>query len=153
MPASFMFPHTVTLYNATENPDSLMVEANITILEGVFLDAAKGSNVIRSGLESADAATLFIPMSIEAVNGVTGQKQAFLPSKEYDRLDDKSGNWTLRSGGASSAVECFFVKGVVVEQASFQSINQRYDDVYRVTSVDTLDYGSPDLQHWEVGGV
>lgn len=138
-------PHTVTLYNMTRGVP------NITILEGVFLDISKGANVIESGLESADAATLFIPFSIEAINGVTGQAQFFIGAKEYDRQESKAEYWTLDPAGASN--ECFFVKGRnVMEGGNYQSINSYYDDVYRVTSVDTCDFGSESMQHWEVGG-
>lgn len=138
-------PHIVTLYNMTKGVP------NITVLDGVFLDISKGANVIASGLESADAATLFIPFSIEAVNGATGQAQFFVGAKEYERLEDKSAYWTLNPAGASN--ECFFVKGMhVAEDGNYQSINSYYDDVYRVTSVDTYDYGSESMQHWEVGG-
>lgn len=147
-----MFPHTVTIFNVAENPDTLMVEANITVLDGVFLDISQGANVIKSGLESADAATLYIPFSAKAVNGLTGQEQEFVGPKEYERLDDVSGYWTLRPGGPSSAVDCFFVKGRVIDQAGFGSINNRYDNVYRVHTVDTKDFGSTEMQHWEVGG-
>ena len=145
-------PHVVTVYNASENTATLMSEYNITILRGVFLDISKGANVIKSGLEGADSATLFIPFSIEAVNGVTGVVQKYVKPKEYERLEDKSGYWTIRPGGSGSTADCFFVKGEVIDQAGFQSINSQYDDVFRVSSVDPRDFGSPEMQHWEVGG-
>lgn len=149
---SDMFPHTVTVYNAHINQTAMVTDYNITIIEGVFLDISKASNIMRSGMSSADAATLYIPFGAKFVNGVTGKAQQFIGPKEYDRLPDKSGFWTLRDGGTGSASDCFFVKGAVVEKASFQTINNHYDNVYRVSSVDTKDFGSPELQHWEVGG-
>lgn len=145
-------PHVVTVYNASENAATLMNEYNITVLRGVFLDISKGANVIKSGLEGADSATLFIPFGIEAINGVTGQPQTYIKPKEYARLQDKSAYWTVRPGGTDSANDCFFLKGEVVDQAGFQSINAQYDDVFRVSSVDPRDFGSPEMQHWEVGG-
>lgn len=147
-----MFPHTVTVYNLLEDIETGMPSYNITILRGVFLDISKGTNVMRSGLENADAATLYIPMSIKAVNGLTGQEQQFIGTKEYERLEDTSGFWTLRTSGSGSNVPCFFVKGEIVEKSSFSYINNRYDDVYNITSVDTRDFGSKNLWHWEVGG-
>ena len=145
-------PHVVTVYNASENAATLMSEYNITVLRGVFLDISKGANVIKSGLENADSATLFIPFGIEAENGVTGQAQQYVTPKEYTRLEDKTEFWTIRPGGSDSASDCFFVKGEVVDQAGFQSINAQHEDVFRVSSVDPRDFGSPDMQHWEVGG-
>lgn len=145
-------PHTVTLYNAHENVDTLKNEYNITILQGVFLSISKGANVLRSGLENADAATLFIPFSVNARNALTGERQTYISPKEYERLADKSAHWTLRSGGTSSAKDCFFVKGEVVSELDFQDINANFDDVYRVSSVDPRDFGEKSMQHWEVSG-
>lgn len=146
-------PHTVTVYNAVENVDTLKTEMVITVLEGVFLDISEGANIMRSGLTSADAAKLYIPFSTKAVNGVTEEVQRYLPPKEYERTEDKTPFWTIRTNGTASAKDCFFVKGAVVEpDADFQTINGRYDHVYRVSTVDIRDFGSPEMQHWEVGG-
>lgn len=145
-------PHTVTLYNAPERDETSGRKHNITILDGVFLELSQASSAQKNGMEGVASAALFIPFSIGAVNGITGQKQKFLSPKEYARITDKSGFWTLRDSGSRSAVDCFFVKGKVVEDTSFQEVKNHHDHVFRVISVDTLDFGSPDMQHWEVGG-
>lgn len=146
-------PHTVTIYNAFENVDTLKTQMVITVLEGVFLDISEGANIMKSGFTSADAAKLYIPFSTKAVNGVTEEVQQYLSPKEYERKEDKTPFWTIRTNGTASAKDCFFVKGAVVEQyADFQTINGRYDHVYRVSTVDIRDFGSPEMQHWEVGG-
>lgn len=147
-----MFPHTVTVYNMLEDITTGMPQYNITILRGVFLDISKASNVMKSGLANADSAMLYIPMSIKAVNAKTGEEQKFVGQKEYEQLEDTAGFWTLRTGGKSSVTDCFFVKGEVTEDAGYQYISTRYDDVYDVTSVDTRDFGSKSMWHWQVGG-
>ena len=58
-----MFPHTVTLYNISEDSE-YHITSNITLLQGVLLDASKGVNVRTSGIEGADAVNLYIPLSI-----------------------------------------------------------------------------------------
>ena len=70
-------PHTVTVFNAGRDGEL----PTATILRGVFLDISKGANVKTSGLENADAATLFVPFSVEAVNAVTGEKQTYREPK------------------------------------------------------------------------
>lgn len=145
-------PHTVTVYNAYQHLDTLKNVYVITVLEGVFLDISKAANVIKSGLENADAATLFIPFGVKAVNGNTGEEQTYVDPKAYERLGDKSKYWTIRPGGTISNKDCFFVKGKVVDDRDFQDINAFYDNVYRVSSVDVRDFGSPSMQHWEVSG-
>lgn len=147
-----MFPHTVTIYNVTRytDVDTLkdIVTNYITVLRGVFLDASKAVNVRASGLEGADAVNLYIPFSVNAVDGVSLFDRRYIGEKEFDAAADKSGFWTLKTGN-----DCFFVKGEVVEPGfDFQEIKQKYDDVYVVTKVDKKDFGSPDMQHWEVGG-
>lgn len=140
-------PHTVTVFNARE--DALPVA---TILRGVFLDVSKAANVRASGLDNADAATLFIPFSVEAFNAETGAVQRYVTPKEYERSTDKENLWTLRTSGTGSAADCFFARGEITQGAKYQAINAEYDDVYRVSSVDPRDFGSPDMQHWQVGG-
>lgn len=47
----------------------------------------------------------------------------------------------------------FFVKGEAVEpDKTEEQIEMLYDDVYKVTKVDMKDFGSPSMQHWQVGG-
>ena len=145
-------PHSVTIYNAQENVDTLAIEHNITILQGVFLDISKAANVAKSGLVSADAAMLYIPMSVKAYNGRTGEEQMYLTPKEYARMGDTSAYWTIRASGTLSNKDCFFVKGEIVDDRDFEEINQFYDDVFRVSSVDPRDFGDPAMRHWEVGG-
>ena len=137
-------PHTVTLILAEETAEGEM-EYNSVILRGVFLDLNKRSNVNKSGLENADSATLYIPFSINP-------GKQFLPPKEYKRQSNKAKYWTLFDGGESSGTECYFIKGAVSAAIPYKAAREKYDFVYRVTSVDTRDYGRARMQHWQVGG-
>lgn len=146
-----MFPHVVTLYNVvTEEDPSTFQEKTvnyITILRGVLLDASKASNVNKSGLEGADAVNLYIPLSVSAVDGLTGTKKRYCGPVEFWRAEDKSALWTLSDAGNTH-----FVKGEAVHQDwSVQKLEAAYDDVYDVTKVDFKDFGG-DMSHWEVGG-
>ena len=140
-----MFPHVVTIYTITEDPVTFAAERNITVLRGVLLDAAKAVNVRTSGLVSADSVNLYIPFGVDAFDGISLLPKAYARPKQYRDTADKSGVWTLDSENT------FFVKGEVVEpDRDFNYINQNYDNVHRITSVDEKDFGS--LKHWEVGG-
>ena len=146
-------PHTVTIYNVSRETDLSTFDDidtnNITVLSGVFLDAVKGTNVRESGLESADAVTLYIPFSVTAYDGVSKAEKTYVPPMEYWKAVDKSGVWTL-----SADRNTFFIKGEVVEDvhATEEYINLMNDNVYIVTKVDEKDFGSVGLRHWEVGG-
>lgn len=150
-----MFPHTVTVYNITQGTDSATFEdtekAYITVLRGVLLEASKAVNVRESGLEGADAVNLYIPFAVEAVDGVTGKRKTYAGPIHFWAADDKDSLWTLSTTGNGGVT--LFVKGeVVIPDATQQRLEAAYDDVYAVTKVDAKDYGSADMQHWEVGG-
>lgn len=131
-------PHTVTLIIARDG------EYNSVVLNGVFLDLNKRSNINKSGLADADAATLYIPFSISA-------NKKYVSPKEYAGSADKSRIWTLFDGGDESGAECYFVKGIV-DAMPYREAKEQYDYCYHVSSVDMRDYGSARMQHWQVGG-
>ena len=138
-------PHTVTVYSSIEDPVTFEETRFVTVLRGVFMDAAKASNVRASGLEGADSVNLFVPFSVRATDGVSLLDKRYVDPKEFEKAKDKSDLWTLRVGD-------FFVKGEVVEDEDFQYINANFDDVYRITKVDKKDFGSESMQHFQVGG-
>lgn len=148
---SSMFPHTVTLYETETIPGEKFSEAetinHITVLEGVLLIASKAANVRSTGLEGADAVNLHIPFGVKATDGVTGAKKRYVdPIEGWKAEEDKSGIWTI-------AIGTVFIKGRAVEpKATREQLELKYDDVYQVTKVDKIDFGSPVMQHWEVGG-
>lgn len=148
-------PHIVTIYNVTQETDQETFhdtqKSYITVIRGVMLQASKAVNVRESGLEGADAVNLYVPFASLAVDGVTGQEKRYVGPQEFWRAADKSGIWTLSTDGNGGTT--FFVKGEVVEpDKTEQMIEMLYDDVYKVTKVDMKDFGSPSMQHWQVGG-
>lgn len=147
-----MFPHTVTIYNIVQEIDPATLDevekVYTTILRGVMLQASKAVNVRESGLESADAVNLYIPFSVKAVDGMTGKAKTYAPPQAFLAEADKSGLWTLSVNGNGGLT--FFVKGEFVTDK--EDVAMAQDGCYNVTKVDAMDYGSTDMQHWEVGG-
>ena len=145
-------PHTVTIYNIVRETDSVTLEeieyVYITILRGVMLQASKGVNVRESGLEGADAANLYIPFTVEAVDGETGAAKTYAKPQEFAKAADRSGIWTLSYNG--NGPETIFVKGEFVSDNL--TVVRFHDDCYNITKVDAMDYGSRDMWHWEAGG-
>lgn len=146
-----MFPHTVTLYNVVTEEDPATFDEvttnHITVLEGVLLDTVKAHNVNESGLVDADSVTLYIPRSVKATDGVTGEPKAYTGPVEFWNAENWDGLWTLSTGQNT-----FFVKGKAIHPDwSSQKIDAAYDDVYTVTKVDFKDFGG-EMSHWEVGG-
>ena len=88
-------PHSITVYTITEDEVTFESVYNITILRGVFFDAAHAANVRESGLEGADVVNLFIPFNVNAIDGITGFPKRFATPKQYEAAEDKSNLWTL----------------------------------------------------------
>lgn len=145
-------PHIVTIYNIVQEIDPTTLDevekAYTTILRGVMLQASKAVNVRESGLEGADAANLYIPFTVEAVDGKTGAAKAYAKPQEFAKAADRSGLWTLSYNGNGG--ETVFVKGEFISDN--MTVVQYHDGCYKVTKVDAMDYGSADMRHWEVGG-
>lgn len=136
-----MFPHTVTLYETREDGP-----ARITLLKGVLLKAPRAVGMDRNGLNGADAPRLYVPFSVEAVDGLTGKPKAFTDRVKMENAQDKAGLWTFPLDGGG-----FFVKGKAVEpDLDRQEIEAKYDGVYSITGVTAWDYGA--LRHWLVEG-
>ena len=148
-------PHTVTVYNVGENPETLQQEYNVTFLRGVFLDRRQAANIEKSGLRDADSATLYIPFTVEAVDAVTETPKQYMPPKAYRAAEaegiDVSDYWTLEPGGLASGMDSFFIKGEVLNYNGYGYLREHYDDVYDISTIDTRDFGSADMQHWQVG--
>lgn len=142
------FPHTVTVYNIISSP-LLGDVLYCTVLRGVMLQASKGANVRDTGLEGADAATLFIPFDVDARDGATDAKKRYAPPQEFFRASDRSEMWTLSYSGNGGTT--FFVDGEFVTTNEDEA--RARDGCYSVTKVDAMNYGSKAMQHWEVGGV
>ena len=146
-------PHTVTIYNSVKETDKETFQETqklyVTVLRGVMLQASKAVNVRESGLEGADAVNLYIPFDVEAVDGTTGKPKTYTGPQAFYNAADKSGLWTLSVNGNGGTT--FFVKGEFVTDDETVALAQ--DNCYTVTKVDEKDFGSVDMQHWQVGGV
>lgn len=141
-------PHTVTVFN------TFAEHTAAAVLHGVFLEVSSGADLTKTGASGSCAATLYIPFSCKAADAVTGQALEYVPPKQYEHSEDRSACWTIGPRDLGSGADCFFVKGEITEtNLDYAGMRSRYDYVYRVKTVDVLDFGSPELQHLEVGGV
>lgn len=134
---------TVTLFNRSFNAETEEETYYPTLLEGVDLVETKGANVSKSGMDSADAAKLFV--CIGDVN------KTYMEPKAWDALteDEKKNYITFHS------TEDFFVKGDqtavdLPETDAYEWMRNNFDDVYKETNIDKYE---DILPHFEVGGV
>lgn len=93
----------------------------------------------REGNQDNDFTIVYIPFA---------RGDDYLKPREWQALASKSGAWTLQIGDV-------IVKGLVSDELvagtfTLSSLKAAYDDVLVISSVDTRDYGSSNMQHWEV---
>ena len=136
-------PHTVSLINFHNGIPFLV------FLRGVMLQALNGQSVQRRGDQEETIATLYVPISVQAVNSL-GEKVSFLPPLEYARCSDPEKHWTLQPEGESAGRCSFFVKGEIPEACTLAEAREKYDFVYIVAGWQLHDYGSRSMQHYEV---
>lgn len=93
----------------------------------------------REGNQDNDFTVVYIPFA---------RGTNYLKPREWQALTSKSGSWTLQVGDV-------IVKGLVADELvagtfTLSDLKRTYDDVLTAASVDTRDYGSANLQHWEL---
>lgn len=134
---------TVTLFNRAFDPETEEEKYYPTLLEGVDLVETKGANVSKSGMDSADAAKLFVD--------VNKTIKPYLPSKEWKELPEEE----MPNYITFTPAEDFFIKGDHTDvepptEKALEWMQDNYDDCYKVTTIDKYE---DILPHFEIGGV
>ena len=92
----------------------------------------------REGNQDNDFTLVFIPFA---------RGTAYLAPREWQALTSKTGKWTLQIGDV-------IVKGLITNEIvgtfTLSDLKRTYDDVLVIASVDTRDFGSSNMQHWEL---
>lgn len=105
------------------------------VIENVFWDDSKAVSLER-GYQNDDNVNLFIPKSQNDMSG-------YVKPKQYNGLKD---TWTLKNGD-------YVVKGEVDENEVLGIKDfLKYDDIFVINLVDDKDFGSKNMQHFEVRG-
>lgn len=106
------------------------------LINNVFWDDSKGINR-NLGYENADDVNVFIPKNQNDMSG-------YVEPKKYKGLNN---TWTLENGD-------FIVKGNVEESSvtSIKELLKKYDNVFTISLVDDKDFGSANMQHFEIRG-
>ena len=140
-------PHTATLYKLNEaNNGSVTID--ITFLSSCLLQRAEAARATTRGLTGSDSATLYIPFSCKAEDGLTKAAKTWVTPKEYEAAASKTNIYTIADDGS-----CYFVLGKHIEAgATFKELNAKYGDVFKVTGVRVCDYGTDTMRHFEVTG-
>ena len=110
-----------------------------TVIKNVVWQATKGVNGRSTGVLASNIALVLIPFQ---------RGDNYLDPKEWQAQTSKTGYWTLQEGDV-------IVRGELTQEIStlytISDLKRNYDNVVTITSIDAMDQGSPNVQHWEVG--
>lgn len=133
-----MIPNSdITIYNRYVDPSTRSEVYQRAVVTDVVWQATKAVSGSKSGLLASNVATIFIPFA---------QGELYKLPKAW--LADKSGYWTLQE---SDVIVKNSVADEITGAFTITSLRAKYDYVVTVTSVDAMDQGSANMQHWEVG--
>lgn len=143
MGLEMFYNKTVTLFNRSFNAETEEEKYYPTLLENVNLVETKGANVSKSGMDSADAATIFVDLN--------NMVKPYMEPKAWSVLPDEE----KRNYFTFTPTDDFFVKGsctgaTLPESGAYEWMRKNFDGVYKVTHIDKYEDIMP---HLEVGGV
>lgn len=102
------------------------------IIENVFWDDSKGVN-LNHGYDEADEVNIYIPKN-------KNDMSEYVKPKQYNGI-----GWTLKNGD-------FIIKGVVAENEVSGIKDLSSYETFTITMVDDKDFGSKNMQHFEIRG-
>lgn len=132
------FKESATIYNKFFNPTTRSDDYQRTIIHGIHWDETEAINRVASGIADVDKVVVVIPFRADA-------SREFLAPDEFDKEEVKLDYFTLSPGDRIvKGVKDFEVTGKISD------LDRMYD-AHIILSVDTKDFGSPRMHHWEVG--
>lgn len=125
-----MFDKDITIINKWFNIETKQNEYKISHVKG-FWSSNKGISISDTQLIKNDGLIVRILMS----------EEGYLSPKEFQT----SGNgWTLQN-------DDYLVKGIVESVSTISKLKDNYECM-KITNVAVKDYGSIDMQHYEISG-
>ena len=103
------------------------------VIDNVFWDDSLGAN-LNMGYENADKVNIFIPFN-------KNNMSEYVEEKQYSGT-----GWTLQDGD-------FIIKGEVNETEVSGIKDLKAYEVFTITVRDKKDFGSKDMQHFEIRGI
>lgn len=122
----------MTVYNKYIEPFTHKKVYKKYVIENVFWDDARGINR-NTGYENADKVNIYIPFD---KNDLTDYKEA----KDFNGI-----GWTLQNGD-------FILKGDCPIEVIESIKDLKTYEVFEITLVDVKDFGSSNMQHFEIRG-
>lgn len=137
MPSPRMLPDTVHLFNYIGEVDDVATYQK-AIISKCYCPIHDGSTPTGNGTAPSNRSTLYIFDRDSRVTDEDGKVLTYIPSEEWDALEDKAGYWTLRDGPSRD----YFVK------------TGKFPDPRKMPVIGSahLTGGTPRMWHFEVQG-
>nr|DAU67729.1 MAG TPA: hypothetical protein [Caudoviricetes sp.] len=126
-----MFNKDITIINKWFNKETKKDEYKINHVKG-FWSSNEGISISGTQLVKNDGVIVRILMS----------EQGYHSLKEFK---ENGIGWTLQN-------DDYIVKGLIDKVETLTKLKSEYDDVMKITKISIKDYGSLDMQHFEVSG-
>lgn len=122
----------MSVFNKYTEPFTKEVTFKKHVIDDVFWDDSKGVN-LNKGYDNADAVNIYIPKD-------KNDMSEYVNAKKYN-----GNGWTLNNGD-------FIIKGEVAEDEVSGIKELITYEVFTITMVDDKDFGSSNMQHFEIRG-
>lgn len=149
-----MYDKTITVFNKYVNQKDEIFWYP-TIIKGVQLIVDKSANIEKTGLDTADTATLHVLYRMVSDEKVVSGKKYLEPKKWVKQINDTLGHTVTFANGD------FFIEGEhdekMIADEDYQSrrdggfydyMNKNHDNVFLITNVGTYTL----IPHFEIGG-
>jgi hypothetical protein len=135
----------ITVYNRYIDPSTRGELYSRSVVPAAFWSNNKAAHILATGgLQNADAATIFIPLSA---------CQNYLDWTEWRDLVNKRGKWTLHPGDLVVHGSVTDVIGTGTGEISVSDLRRKYDvHALAITTIDGKDdVGTSAMRHFKVG--
>lgn len=124
----------MSVFNRYKEPFTNNVSYKKHVVEHVFWDDSLGIN-LNTGYENADKVNIYIPFDKNK-----SDLENYKEPKQYN-----GNGWTLQNGD-------FIIKGEVAESEVDGIKDLKTYEVFEITVIDKKDFGSYNMQHFEIRG-
>lgn len=124
----------MSVFNRYKEPFTNNVSYKKHVIEHVFWDDSLGIN-LNTGYENADKVNIYIPFDKNK-----SDLENYKEPKQYN-----GNGWTLQNGD-------FIIKGEVAESEVDGIKDLKAYEVFEITVIDKKDFGSYNMQHFEIRG-
>ena len=139
-----MFEDSITIFNKKYDPTKRDYDYFRTYLKGVNVEKNKAVNVIKSGIENASAATIYIPLE-----DLNSEDKEYISPKSYQLLENEDiENYFTLQPGDYIAVGIIDYEVDLEKENTLTKLKNNFDDVFEILIVDDKLKGG--LPHWEV---